>query len=751
MKARYIVALFSLIFQITIAQVGIGTTSPSASLDIKSSSQTTPSNTDGLLIPKIDEFPSSNPGVNQDGMLVYATGNGAPAKGFYYWDNATTSWVFLIEKNYGDTNYLGANPTGLEALDEGNGIGWRLIDKNPANYGNIGLNAVDHSHSNSASGTRGATGENSTAIGLNTEASGINAFAIGNGTIASGDYSIALGAGTNASVIHSTAMGLSTTASGITSTALGRSTIASGENSTAMGLNTEASGVNSVAMGNQTEATASFSTAIGYNNVGGGNTTAWVSTDPLFEIGNGVFGSSNALTVLKNGTITAPSFDISEITNNKALITKEYADANYIDATFSGDYNDLTNQPTITNPTGLERIVDDGGGTAGFRLIGRDLTRHGSLGFEAVDLSISSEVVTQATGNPYRVGNGPMGNYAFTSGFNSSAKGYLASAHGYGTRSESVGAFSIGLFNVGAPGNPTVHVGTDPIFEVGNGLSNTSRSNALTILKNGNVGIGTTTPSYPLHVTSFINGLNSAPAYYLNASVGYGANGSGWTYSIAASRAMFSSLGFATGSDERIKNIVGISDSKEDLKSLMNIEITDYSFKDYKMKGDMVSKKVIAQQVKEVLPNAVNLSTEFIPNVYQLAAVKQLNNGNMSLQFSKSISLSKGDTIKLVTKDNIEVLAEVLKVSEKSLVIKKTINDFGNQIFVFGSQVEDFHSVDYDAISMLNVSATQEQQKRIEQQQKEIEALKLKLQNFETLSSRIEKIEAQLAPTNQKL
>lgn len=93
MKARYTVALFCFMFQTVIAQVGIGTTSPSASLDIQSSNQTTPSNTDGLLIPKIDEFPSSNPGANQDGMLVYATGNGAPAKGFYYWDNATTTWV----------------------------------------------------------------------------------------------------------------------------------------------------------------------------------------------------------------------------------------------------------------------------------------------------------------------------------------------------------------------------------------------------------------------------------------------------------------------------------------------------------------------------------------------------------------------------------------------------------------------------------------------------------------------------------
>ena len=47
----------------------------------------------------------------------------------------------------------------------------------------------------------------------------------------------------------------------------------------------------------------------------------------LSERGNGTLSStSDALLILKNGTITAPSLDISEITNDKALITKEYLD-----------------------------------------------------------------------------------------------------------------------------------------------------------------------------------------------------------------------------------------------------------------------------------------------------------------------------------------------------------------------------------------------------------------------------------------
>ena len=57
MSVRYLIVLVFFVVSYSYGQVGIGTTNPSASLDIQSSSQTTPSNTDGLLIPKIDEFP----------------------------------------------------------------------------------------------------------------------------------------------------------------------------------------------------------------------------------------------------------------------------------------------------------------------------------------------------------------------------------------------------------------------------------------------------------------------------------------------------------------------------------------------------------------------------------------------------------------------------------------------------------------------------------------------------------------------
>ncbi len=85
--------LFFLSFN-AFSQVGINTTSPNAMLDIASSNQAAPSNTDGILIPKIDAFPATNPTAAQQGMMVYLTTAVAGKQpGFYYWDNTTTSWT----------------------------------------------------------------------------------------------------------------------------------------------------------------------------------------------------------------------------------------------------------------------------------------------------------------------------------------------------------------------------------------------------------------------------------------------------------------------------------------------------------------------------------------------------------------------------------------------------------------------------------------------------------------------------------
>ncbi|AWH74947.1 hypothetical protein DCS32_12470 [Dokdonia sp. Dokd-P16] len=80
-------------------QVGINTTSPASTLDITASNEALPSNTDGILIPRVQAFPVIDPTADQDGILVFLnTTDGTDNRGFYYWDHSQTRWVGFADE-----------------------------------------------------------------------------------------------------------------------------------------------------------------------------------------------------------------------------------------------------------------------------------------------------------------------------------------------------------------------------------------------------------------------------------------------------------------------------------------------------------------------------------------------------------------------------------------------------------------------------------------------------------------------------
>lgn len=290
-----------------------------------------------------------------------------------------------------------------------------------------------------------------------------------------GEASFASGQNTTASGNFSTATGENSTASGTSSTAMGKFTMASGFISTTTGEYTIASGNVSTAMGSFTRAEGFASTAIGRHNIGGGSPSSALPLNPLFEIGNGSNTSnrSNALTVLQNGTVTAPSFDLIEITDPKALVTKEYVDGG-------------------AGSSGLEKITV--GANTGWRLKGSDPGNYGDIGFNAVDLSIQQFSSSGGATNNFAFATGEgtiaSGIGATAMGIGTVASGDGATAIGLGSTASSFGSYAIGQYNIGG-GNPNNWVETDPLFEIGNGSGGPSPvpNNALTVLKNGNTTI----------------------------------------------------------------------------------------------------------------------------------------------------------------------------------------------------------------------------------------------------------------------
>ena len=173
---------------------------------------------------------------------------------------------------------------GTDTLGNGDKLMW-LPDLHAFRVGTLAAGAA------STYWNRDSIGLYSFASGLNTRAQGYGATAMGRDTEASNSYAFASGYFTNADGVYSTSMGFNTDAVALASTALGYSS--------------DAKGIYSTAVGYHVRAQSHSSLAIGSYNVGGGNATSWIGTDPIFEIGIGTNSSNraNALLVRKNGNV----------------------------------------------------------------------------------------------------------------------------------------------------------------------------------------------------------------------------------------------------------------------------------------------------------------------------------------------------------------------------------------------------------------------------------------------------------------
>jgi hypothetical protein len=269
------------------AQVGIGTTSPNAQLDIRSSNQATPSNTDGILIPKVDTFPAINPTANQQGMLIYLTTTAtfssvSKQPGFYYWDNATTNWIGIqtnvtshwnLAGNAGtnsSTNFLGTTDNVDLVFKRNNRraafIGDGTFDSVTFNSNNGNTSFGDNSLLNPTVNIGTQTGVRNSAFGVNV----MPGLTTGQRNTGVGDFALY----SNTSGNENTALGVG---------ALFSNTISSGQ--TAIGRNalTSFNGPNTANIGNtavgfsalRNTVTGIYNTALGYealrNTTGSGN------------------------------------------------------------------------------------------------------------------------------------------------------------------------------------------------------------------------------------------------------------------------------------------------------------------------------------------------------------------------------------------------------------------------------------------------------------------------------------------------
>jgi len=266
-------------------------------------------------------------------------------------------------------------------------------------------------------------------------------------------------------------------------------------------------------------------------------------------------------------------------------------------------------------------------------------------------------------------------------------------------------------------------------------LTGNEGTGAYVYVTNAGVGINTVTPSFPLDVSgnvsstvsgTFVNGFS--------ASVGSISNYNG-TFSARFSHRIQASEIFLT-SDNRIKtNIEDVTDSSA-LILLRQLQPKTYNYIDKLQRGPNTVYGFIAQEVKEVLPPAITLATNTIPSVYGVATLSVDNNATQILTMiddrQNPFAFDVGAKLKLYKENNESIYVTVKTIIDnKSFSINETLELESTKVFVYGHEVDDFHTVNKDYIWTVATAALQEVDRQLQAEKDEHQETRSRLEALE--------------------
>ncbi len=250
----------------------------------------------------------------------------------------------------------------------------------------------------------------------------------------------------------------------------------------------------------------------------------------------------------------------------------------------------------------------------------------------------------------------------------------------------------------------------------------------------GAIAFGTSaSPAFTCDVPS--NGTGNSGYYYMRYFDVNNALSYSYTYlSNVCARfggALWVGSWVASSSDTRIKEDIEDINDDSALQIILAIEPKTYTYIDKVAKGNKKVYGFISQQIKEVLPGAVSLQPNYIPNIMLMG---DYDNEIITLPSQPTkVIIKLNDKIKCYDKYDNDIDVEVIEIiDELTFKIKHDEHITGfkytdSKIFVSGTEVEDFHTISKEYIFTLNVCATQELHRRITSQEEHIKELESKM------------------------
>ncbi len=269
-----------------------------------------------------------------------------------------------------------------------------------------------------------------------------------------------------------------------------------------------------------------------------------------------------------------------------------------------------------------------------------------------------------------------------------------------------------------------------------------NQTEKMRITSAGYVGIGTTSPGLPLEVQSASttgSSITGSRRYLSSGGVSSIESGNVGTSNRTAlfrgemwvDGIIISNNGTSSFSDSRIKkNISDISDN-ESLNILRLLKPKKYQYIDKVNKGESYVYGFIAQEVGDILSYSILQEEYKIPNIYQVADVcdnQLILQNQFTLEYDASNQLYK--TLYLYDENDLIHKVEIIDFSNQIISISGEIT--GNQMFVYGQEVDNLHILKKDAIWTISTAALQEVDRQLQEEKTKVSTLETQYNTLET-------------------